>query len=218
MIKSAIMGALLATTCTLATAAGAAVLYDNGPSTYEINAWNIGDNFQVANSFTLSSAAVVTGFTFVTWNDAVSPVGTVTWSIGSSPFGSATTSAPTSSQYLLTNGSNFSIWQNTVSIGALALDAGTYWLSLGDVRTQGGSGTNWNINNGPSEVRGTAGDYPSFCAEFVVGGTTCGTSFTILGPSSGAVPEPASWTLMIAGFGPVGTALRRRAATSALHA
>ena len=29
-----------------------------------------------------------------------------------------------------------------------------------------------------------------------------------------AVPEPAAWTLMIAGFGIVGTALRRRAAAS----
>jgi len=32
---------------------------------------------------------------------------------------------------------------------------------------------------------------------------------------SGAVPEPAAWTLMIAGFGLVGGALRRRATTVA---
>lgn len=34
-------------------------------------------------------------------------------------------------------------------------------------------------------------------------------------PLAAAVPEPASWALMISGFGLVGTALRRRRATSA---
>lgn len=33
--------------------------------------------------------------------------------------------------------------------------------------------------------------------------------------TSGAVPEPASWAMLIAGFGLVGTALRRRAAMAA---
>ncbi|UAJ12186.1 PEPxxWA-CTERM sorting domain-containing protein [Polymorphobacter megasporae] len=34
----------------------------------------------------------------------------------------------------------------------------------------------------------------------------------------GTVPEPANWALMIAGFGLVGTALRRRPATSTMAA
>ena len=38
---------------------------------------------------------------------------------------------------------------------------------------------------------------------------------TVLRPQGGAVPEPASWALMISGFGMVGTVLRRRRATVA---
>ena len=38
---------------------------------------------------------------------------------------------------------------------------------------------------------------------------------TVLRPQGGAVPEPASWALLIGGFGMVGTLLRRRRATYA---
>ena len=40
-------------------------------------------------------------------------------------------------------------------------------------------------------------------------------SFSFTGTLAGAVPEPATWTLMILGFGAVGGAMRRRIATTA---
>ena len=40
-------------------------------------------------------------------------------------------------------------------------------------------------------------------------------SFSFTGTVAGAVPEPATWALMILGFGAVGGALRRRQATKA---
>lgn len=45
--------------------------------------------------------------------------------------------------------------------------------------------------------------------------TAFGSPFDTLTLSTGAVPEPASWAMMIAGFGLVGAALRRRALAAA---
>jgi subtilisin-like proprotein convertase family protein len=42
-------------------------------------------------------------------------------------------------------------------------------------------------------------------------GSFAGWSLQINGPNNSAVPEPTSWALMIAGFGLVGSAMRRRA-------
>lgn len=44
-------------------------------------------------------------------------------------------------------------------------------------------------------------------------GTDNGSSFLAVGGTLGTVPEPASWALLITGFGMVGTAMRRRAVT-----
>lgn len=41
-------------------------------------------------------------------------------------------------------------------------------------------------------------------------GTSPGISFSLLGARIGAVPEPATWSMMIVGFGAVGASVRRR--------
>src|SRR5271169_1240144 len=46
------------------------------------DAWTINFGFSVSDSFTLSSAATVTGFDFVTWNPAGDVTTAVDWSIG----------------------------------------------------------------------------------------------------------------------------------------
>ncbi|MFN3371248.1 MAG: PEPxxWA-CTERM sorting domain-containing protein [Sphingomonadaceae bacterium] len=56
-----------------------------------------------------------------------------------------------------------------------------------------GSGTGFIIGPGPYAVCGT--------------GQTCGV---IEGPAAGAIPEPMSWVMLIAGFGLVGGVLRGR--------
>jgi hypothetical protein len=55
-----------------------------------------------------------------------------------------------------------------------------------------------------------AADHPGYSLEFsssIVNGDP--------GPTSGGVPEPAAWALMIAGFGMAGAALRRRRTAAA---
>ncbi|MCE7797168.1 PEPxxWA-CTERM sorting domain-containing protein [Sphingobium sufflavum] len=44
-------------------------------------------------------------------------------------------------------------------------------------------------------------------------GTTTGSSFDIFSFSFAAVPEPATWMMLILGFGAIGTAMRRRRTT-----
>jgi type IV pilus assembly protein PilY1 len=62
---------------------------------------------------------------------------------------------------------------------------------------------------GESNLGGTRrSDLPTFIFAFNgVGGEV------VVPPTTGAVPEPASWAMMIAGFGLVGGAMRRRSVT-----
>jgi len=46
--------------------------------------------------------------------------------------------------------------------------------------------------------------------DMLISATLATTSISVVDTSAGAVPEPATWALMIAGFGAVGSALRRR--------
>lgn len=44
----------------------------------------------------------------------------------------------------------------------------------------------------------------------ICGNTVCGFTSSVSGTFSGGVPEPATWGLMLLGFGAVGSAMRRR--------
>lgn len=94
----------------------------------------------------------------------------------------------------------------TVNLGNVALAAGSYDLfltnpsNLGIPNFSGGIGGIVNFTG--SGVGPATGDRYS--------GGLGGASGVIL--SSGAVPEPAAWVLMVAGFGMVGTLARRRTA------
>jgi hypothetical protein len=46
--------------------------------------------------------------------------------------------------------------------------------------------------------------------DMLISATLATTSISVVDTSAGAVPEPATWALMIAGFGAAGSALRRR--------
>ena len=80
---------------------------------------------------------------------------------------------------------------------------------------------------GPLETIGYAYEYPGFGATTLINysanffgapvdaftGTYTANGFAIAAPAdaTGAIPEPASWAMMIAGFGLVGAATRRQA-------
>jgi len=56
---------------------------------------------------------------------------------------------------------------------------------------------------------------PAVVAEPASHAVDAAAPITSIGPSAGAVPEPASWALMILGFGGIGAGLRRRRAVGA---
>jgi hypothetical protein len=96
------------------------------------------------------------------------------------------------------------------------LDPGTYWLGVTPLMSfthgqvgivQGDTGNSLQINNaggfgfsGGVLERGTS-------AAYRLEGTLAGAGG---GTAAGAVPEPASWAMLIAGFGLIGASLRRR--------
>ncbi|PZQ59507.1 MAG: hypothetical protein DI570_15830 [Phenylobacterium zucineum] len=71
---------------------------------------------------------------------------------------------------------------------------------------------NWYAANSPSSAFGTWNDTPN--SGVVFGAPTPqpyrGVVEFTFDPRSAAVPEPATWALMIAGFGMAGGMLRRR--------
>jgi hypothetical protein len=199
----------------IAGGAQAAVLYDNGPGDYTVVAFTINYGFTVADSFVLGAGATVTGFTFDTWAFPGDTLTGIDWAISSTPFGAAIASgtAATSYNFLSSNGFGYDIAHNVVSIAGVALTAGSYYLNLGNAQVPGGDPIYWDANSGPSDAwqTGGAGTYNLANNGFCADGQTCSETFTILGGGKdGTVPEPASWALMVAGFGLVGGALRRR--------
>lgn len=87
----------------------------------------------------------------------------------------------------------------------LSLAAGTYWFGM----SSAGPDIGWNFNfdvPGVTNMWQLNGDTLQFSFNDVSFPTQA--AFRLYG--GGVVPEPASWALMIIGFGAVGGALRRR--------
>ncbi len=81
----------------------------------------------------------------------------------------------------------------------------------------GGAGTPVAENFKPRPTYDTTGAYSAYICdrECLIGGSATRPEASI-NYVFAAVPEPATWALMIGGFGLVGTALRRRATTLAV--
>lgn len=108
---------------------------------------------------------------------------------------------------------------NSVSLAAFGdTDA---WVSYGSTATKMTSGSGWTsfIGNGNNYVGGTSNRsfnpaVNTAATVWLIGagrGTGSDDSFKLssIGVTA-AVPEPASWAMMIIGFGAVGSAMRRR--------
>jgi hypothetical protein len=180
----------------IGSSAYAGVLYDNGPLDGNDLGWTINFGFAVSDSFTLSAPATVTGVTFGAWNFPGDVISTVDWGItsaaGTYP-DDGTAAVTTGTQNPNSGGYLVSI--DSFSTGAVSLAAGTYYLVLQNAGVSSGDPAYWDQNSGPSSAtENTIGDIPS-------------ETFQILG-TSGTVPEPTAWALMLVGFAGLGAALR----------
>ena len=198
----------------LAGASHASVLYDDGPLNGTIDAWTINFGYQVSDSFTLTKTSTLTGVNFGVWSFPGDTFNTVDWSIGTAAYGSASSgTGSVTNGAQTTNGFGYQIATDSFSLPNITLGPGTYFLTLQNAAVNTGDPIYWDQNNGPSQAfENSVGDlnqYPGGGAE----------AFQILG-NTGAVPEPATWTIMLMGVGLLGGALRtsRKAQAGAVAA
>ncbi len=114
---------------------------------------------------------------------------------------------------VITSGGNFSATENSLffnysgASGYLLFQLGSFGTgmkyfcnaSVADTCFQGASAIPESFDSPSAQVEARAGNQ-------------------ILGSVSGAVPEPASWALMLGGFGLVGAALRQRSRATVVYA
>lgn len=198
-MKLRVASLLLLALCVIAAAPSmASVIYTNGPVNGQINAYNV-STFQVSDSFTVSSAATMTGFDFGAWLFPGDTPVSVGWEIGTSFFGSdvASGTASLSNNFLFTNGLGADVYTSTASGLSVALGTGTYYLTLLNGVTAQGSVLFWDLNNGPSSAMQT------------VTGSIGSESFNIYGGGT-STPEPGTFIMLGSGILGMAGLLRRK--------
>lgn len=199
--------AAFAAAVAFSTAASATTIYSSGPTIGDTNGYGFGPGSPITTSFTLNTAAIVSGFTFGGWTYNGNIITSVGWGISTnrsatvplynyiSPNTAAVTAGPVLNQQF----GAYEVRDYRASVASFSLGAGTYWLTLSDVVATDRSAF-WDVNNGNT-------------TSFTFGVWQIpALSFSINGPDTSAVPEPASWAMFIGGFGLMGAALRRKKA------
>jgi hypothetical protein len=186
----------------VAAPASAGTIYDNGPINGTIDAWTINFGFQVADSFTVSSASNLTGAQVGLWLFSGDNPTSLDWMIGTAPgLGdiSSGTGAALSNTFLPgTNPYNYLLAESNFTLTGAVAPSTTYWLTIQNASTPSGDPIYWDQNNGPSQGwENTLGYGMGGCS-----GTnaSCSESFQIYGNSGTATPEPASWVLLGSGM------------------
>ncbi|MBL8554380.1 MAG: PEPxxWA-CTERM sorting domain-containing protein [Phenylobacterium sp.] len=214
--------AAAAVALTLPLAAQAAAVYDNdvqrvdpiGACTFNTTCGDI----QVAQKFTLASAATLKSASFWTFNDPLeNNGGQANWAFyqadgdGGQP-GTLITSGTSGPVDLTTDSGgwlgNFDLVLNAFDLPSVSLGAGSYYFGL---RYDTSVFTTYlamgEDNTGAFRSNDGGASWTPSYAENVVHGVAVALYDT---PVGGAVPEPGAWALMILGFGAAGAALRRR--------
>jgi hypothetical protein len=192
--------------CMAAQPAAANVLYDNGAPNAATDAFTINWGWAVSDSFTLTKSSTLTGVNLWVWNFPGDTTTSVDWGItpNANDFPDTATASVTSTSYIASNSWGYAINELNFALPNVHLGAGTYYLALQNAVVTNGDAVYWDQNNGLSDAWQNNGSgqlnpsNPNF-------GTPAGSqAFQVLG----AVPEPATWAMTLAGFGVLGAAAR----------
>jgi hypothetical protein len=186
-------------------------LYSNGHAGTDTDAWTINFGFAVSNTFTLTNASTVTGFSFNAWLFPGDVLETAEVLITANEFGGTTyldqTAAFVQSDCSV-NAYGFNVCEETASLGPVNLAAGTYWVTLENAQVNTGDPVYWDENSGAGC---TSPGCPSQASQSSVGSIPS-ESFTILGNGSTGttVPEPGTIALVGSGVAGIAGLLRRK--------
>ncbi len=193
------------------------VIYSNGPTNGNTDAWNIGFGFVVSDSFTVGNGgATVTGMTFAAWLFPGDTLPSVTIGITSAENGGTVyfnQSLTITQSGCVVNGLGFDICNETTSALNVNLSSGTYWVNLQNGEATDGDSVYWDENSG---IGCTSQGCPSSASSTSVG-TIPSESFTISGPATlnACMPEHDGNFAVFHDFngtdgsGPVGVAIDR---------
>ena len=187
---------------TLSSHASASVVYTSGSTNGTVKARTINGGYAVSDEFILTSAATITGFTFGGWTLQNDLIKNVTYGFSNSPnFASDGVASLLGSAALGLSYGNMSydVRDYTATISSVFLNPGTYYFSLQNAVTSGNNIAFWD-QNGSAGVSFQSG----------VGALGVTHAFTLTSDAVPAVPEPATWAMMLLGFAGIGVAMRRR--------
>lgn len=208
-----------------ASAGAETIVFDNtGPLSYSGGGSYIvgfdptvlpsGASMSVDSSFTLGSSATINEIVAGVWVPHGSTLASVQGGIFSQPFAQGTAflngSVNPATSTLKSSGSTWDIYQETFVISNVTLAPGTYYLAFLDAITQNG---NTNGNEVAWDIAATGTGHFTTDQWSSVTGQQPGlsaTTFELLGPDSGAVPEPSSLLLLGSGAAALFGAMRRR--------
>ncbi len=199
------------------------VLYDNGVGSGTLGSSSISFGNIQTDTFTLTGASILTGVDLGLWVHTTIPAdspASLKWRITPSlpddfnlgPLG--TTAVLTGFQFCsgcATDGTNaFDIYASSFSLPNLALDAGTYFLTLDFGETAGFDSLFWDVNNGPSiAYRNGANLAGSITLTPGSNSDTFDIRGDLVAPPT-TTPEPASTAIFLSGLALVAGLARRK--------
>ncbi|WP_298668843.1 PEPxxWA-CTERM sorting domain-containing protein [uncultured Sphingomonas sp.] len=202
-MKNRLLITAAALTLAMPAAASAATLFQSLPDLTvapATNAWcsSCGGSYQVFDTFSLGSASTLNSITFAVQANYNYPTATtvsfhtLSGGLPGSTIASYTFNPSAFVSATLTGNNTALI---TVALPGLALGAGSYDVSFYSPTNLGVPGY---AKAGGQLYQAGAGFHADQVAAFSISGL------------AGAVPEPATWALMILGFGAIGGVLRRK--------
>lgn len=188
--------------------ASATVLFDNVATVQ--GSTNM-SRASVASEFTLDAPVTISEIRFISVSRFGGVLTEVQWALyDGNPFFGGTrlggaTDTPTG--FFLAPGPASQRYVNILSVSpGVSLNAGTYWLEIGNGVMSDATRAILELGSNPAESWANDDFFgPQLTADNGSGGGSI--NFQLIGS---VVPEPASWAMMIAGFGLVGLTARRR--------